>query len=640
MLRNSCKTLITLAALNLLISGCSAAQNSTTIAPKQVGVKGQEIHPLIVEKQVSYLVSDNKTGIQWRKTNAQADASWSGRVASMDWRFVDTKKQQLLIAALDSETSDVDIIELDLTSSQFTPKLLLKATDADVEAVCLANIEQKLYLFTVDALGQANQFLIANSHDAQPRLINMRQLTVGYNVKDCAVDDSQQQLLTVEEELGIWSMDAKPEGQLERNLLPFNAIEVESISVVAPGVVSYVSQDANDIIFTSLGEEPVKVKVSAGSYNNINAFPLTQGEYSEVVLGLYNEDKDELTTKVIAISELSPLNLMPTKHLEKTVNATFVAAAQTHPVQRHGDAADDPAIWINSDNPEKSLILGTDKKFGLNVYTLAGELLQSMDVGRINNIDVRKGVLVGDTKLDIAVASNRTHQSMTIFGISPDAGEVSYLADIDTNLDDVYGICLYQHAQGLDVLINDTSGTYNQYRLNTKTADHFTADLIHSFTVDSQPEGCVVEDASGRLFYGEESTGVWLRNLETPAQAPQLIALAENTVEPDIEGMGLYYVDNQAYLVVSSQGNNSFAVYAVDNGNKLLGTFDIGINYDLNIDGVSETDGLEATSVNLGRQFPKGLLVVQDGHNVMPLSAQNFKLVSGELLHKFILENR
>ena len=31
------------------------------------------------------------------------------------------------------------------------------------------------------------------------------------------------------------------------------------------------------------------------------------------------------------------------------------------------DAADDPAIWVNTDNPEKSLIFGTNKMGGINV---------------------------------------------------------------------------------------------------------------------------------------------------------------------------------------------------------------------------------------------------------------------------------
>ena len=46
--------------------------------------------------------------------------------------------------------------------------------------------------------------------------------------------------------------------------------------------------------------------------------------------------------------------------------------AETEPVVTNDDAADDPAIWINLDNIDNSLIFGTDKKSGIYVYDLYG----------------------------------------------------------------------------------------------------------------------------------------------------------------------------------------------------------------------------------------------------------------------------
>src|SRR5690606_10081702 len=45
---------------------------------------------------------------------------------------------------------------------------------------------------------------------------------------------------------------------------------------------------------------------------------------------------------------------------------------QTDPVNTSGDAADDPAIWIHPQQPERSLVLGTNKKAGLHIYDLQG----------------------------------------------------------------------------------------------------------------------------------------------------------------------------------------------------------------------------------------------------------------------------
>jgi 3-phytase len=42
---------------------------------------------------------------------------------------------------------------------------------------------------------------------------------------------------------------------------------------------------------------------------------------------------------------------------------------------------------------------------------------------------------------------------------------------------------------------------------------------------------------------------------------------------------------------------------------------------------VSETDGLDVSSSNLGPGFEHGALVAQDGRNVMPTENQNFKII-------------
>ena len=58
------------------------------------------------------------------------------------------------------------------------------------------------------------------------------------------------------------------------------------------------------------------------------------------------------------------------------------ARGQTEPVAETGDAADDPAIWVHPGDPARSLILGTDKKDGLNVYDLDGRLLNVVSPAR------------------------------------------------------------------------------------------------------------------------------------------------------------------------------------------------------------------------------------------------------------------
>lgn len=50
------------------------------------------------------------------------------------------------------------------------------------------------------------------------------------------------------------------------------------------------------------------------------------------------------------------------------------------------------------------------------------------------------------------------------------------------------------------------------------------------------------------------------------------------------------------------------------------------------IGGVSETDGIDVTNRPLGRKFPSGLLVVQDGLNLDPSEHQDFKYISWQAI--------
>lgn len=80
--------------------------------------------------------------------------------------------------------------------------------------------------------------------------------------------------------------------------------------------------------------------------------------------------------------------------------------------------ADDPAIWINQSNPEKSLILGTCKGGGLYAFDLSGKLLQVVrGLKHPNNVDVEYGFEVAGKPVDIAVMTEREAGALRIFAV-------------------------------------------------------------------------------------------------------------------------------------------------------------------------------------------------------------------------------
>lgn len=321
--------------------------------------------------------------------------------------------------------------------------------------------------------------------------------------------------------------------------------------------------------------------------------------------------------------------------------AQVFAEVETAPVHSRGDAADDPAIWVNPHDPAESRILGTDKKSGLLVYDLQGRELQFLARGRVNNVDLRQGVTLAGRPRDIAVGTNRTEDSLDVFEITRDGaagapGSVRWLTAQPLSFNEPYGMCLHHDAAGaLHAFVNDKSGAYQQWRIDAAEAtedesDALTLTLLREFALDSKPEGCVADDKNGTLYVGEEAKGVWKLTAAADAALDlALIAEVGDALTADVEGLAIYRVDDEpGYLLASSQGDDSFAVFDLAAGHAHRGSFRIVDNAAKAVDGAEETDGIAVTSVGLNATFAEGLLVVQDGVNTTPKARQNFKLIA------------
>jgi len=316
---------------------------------------------------------------------------------------------------------------------------------------------------------------------------------------------------------------------------------------------------------------------------------------------------------------------------------SVLAVAETTPVPSLDDAADDPAVWIHLTDPAKSLILGTDKKHGLFTYGLDGKQRQALAVGRLNNVDVRQGVGAG--KHDIAVATNRTTKTIDVFLIDTE-GKLTPAGSIPSGFVDPYGVCMYvsRTSGNLYVFACDKGGLVRQWRLTLGGEKPVAAVEVRSFEVGGQSEGMVCDEEAGSFFIGEERTGVWRYPAEPTAELERTLIAATVPHGPlvaDVEGLAIARPKGKpAYLVVSSQGNNSFHLFDLAPPHPYVGSVRVsGRSGSTAADGgaVQETDGIEICALPLGPAFPEGILIVQDGENA-PLP-QNFKLISlGDVL--------
>ncbi len=321
---------------------------------------------------------------------------------------------------------------------------------------------------------------------------------------------------------------------------------------------------------------------------------------------------------------------------QSAIEHRLVADVETEPVESDAeeDAADDPAIWVNLSDPASSLVLGTDKKAGIYVYDLEGKVVQSRKIGRINNVDLRDGFPLDCREVVLVAGSNRTTNSVDLMVLEKETGKLSeVLLSIKSDVDEVYGICCYRSIPGNQfyVFVNGKGGALEQWSIQSDgTLD---AEMVRTVRLNSQPEGMVADDEAGLLYVGVEQEGIFRLEAE-PDGSSGLHKLpgSDDTNERiayDIEGLALFELEGEPYLIASSQGNFSYALFSLSGDGRYLESFVITAG---TVDGVEETDGLDLTTMPLNEQFPRGILVVQDGFNTRGETpeSQNFKYVSLE----------
>lgn len=567
---------------------------------------------------------------------ADADGLWlltatGERVAQHPGNFMtlDVRRQgdRLVIATTHTATQQPTVLHADAASLAVEQELILDSSAYRVENLCMYEDESRnLHLFIVGEEGMGDHWLMGTSAQLADTPRHVRRLNLPPEGEYCAVDDRNHLLYISEESVGIWAYGAHPESEARRQPVdmvdPFGDLqEMAAGLAIVPGGLLALDADAQLLHryrYTGESWERLPGVALDGTVQPERLAARVQDD----VLELLVVDGDDGKLYRTRVDWSVPA---PTRDAEVPVLLPLV---QTEPVPSVGDAADDPAIWLHPSRLADSRVLGTDKRNGLGVYDLDGNQLQYLRLGRLNNVDVRYGFQLGNQEVDLAVASNRDHNSLHLFAIDPASGDLTELGQVPTPLQEIYGLCMGQSPQGAHyAIVNDKDGRFLQYRFDGSSGEAH-GKLVREFAVATQPEGCVVDDRRQRLFIGEEGEAVWALDAGESAstEMTRVISVGE-PIEADIEGLAIYQDDEHPYLVISSQGNDSYVVVDAEAPYALRGVFRIGLNSELGIDGASETDGLEVTSADLGGQWSRGMLVVQDGRKRMPEGNQNYKYV-------------
>jgi 3-phytase len=297
---------------------------------------------------------------------------------------------------------------------------------------------------------------------------------------------------------------------------------------------------------------------------------------------------------------------------------------------------DDPAIWINPENPAKSLILGTDKGGEIYVYDLDGGIIREKTVtgmGRTNNIDVAYGFQLGDETFDIAMSTDRGNNKLRTFRLPE-------MTPIDNGGIDAFegevpekrlpmGLALYTRSSdgALFAIVSrkeGPSGAYLwQYRIEddgsgsvkgTKVrefgsfADHITM-VDEGETKIAEIEAIAVDNELGYVYYSDEWGGIkkYHADPDHPDADVELAVFGTDGFTQDREGISIYKInDGTGYILVSDQQANAFRIFKREgepddpHNHQLIKVVNASTN---------ESDGSDVTSMVLDERFPSGFFV-------------------------------
>ncbi len=282
---------------------------------------------------------------------------------------------------------------------------------------------------------------------------------------------------------------------------------------------------------------------------------------------------------------------------------------------------DDPAIWLNPEDPEQSLIVGTDKDSdgALYLYNLQGRIIRKSEpLKRPNNVDIAYGFIIGNRKVDIAVTTERETNKIRIFSLPDltplDNGGISVFEG-ETQRDPM-GISLYTRPsdQAIFAVVGrkfGPSGTYLwQYKLEA-AGTSISARPVRKFGTFSgkkEIEAIAVDNELGYIYYSDEQAGVRKYYADPDKKDDtELAFFGQHGFKSDHEGIAIYKrTAKTGYLLVSNQQKNTFMVYAREGSSgdphkhPLLTEIPVS---------TIECDGADVTSANLGGSFSKGMFV-------------------------------
>lgn len=318
---------------------------------------------------------------------------------------------------------------------------------------------------------------------------------------------------------------------------------------------------------------------------------------------------------VLGLSALAACNSVPVKVSEASVLPVLIT--DTTP-----NDTDDPAIWYNSQNPEKSLILGTDKgdsTGGIFVFNLEGKLDTALSINNLerpNNIDIEYGFLFQGKTIDIAAFTERGKDMVRVISLPDckfiDGGGIPVFED--DSLRSPMGIALYKDKNNQFFAFVGRKGgpqvgyIYQyQLRANDSVVSGEKVRAVGKYSGKKEIEAIVVDDELGYVYFSDENVGIRKYYADAEKGNEELALFATTGITSDQEGLSIYQEKNgKGFIILSDQQANKFQLFTREGSKN--NPHDHRLVRIVSAKTI-ESDGSDILNLPLNDTFPKGIFV-------------------------------
>jgi len=306
-----------------------------------------------------------------------------------------------------------------------------------------------------------------------------------------------------------------------------------------------------------------------------------------------------------------------------------------------GDSALVPAVWINPDNPGRSLVAAVGDGQRFTVHSADGEVLASATPGRFGAVATLGQARRGPDRRVLFAATDALASRLVLLAVDPDTGEPDPAPFEIERLDfEPRGVCASELTGGnAEVFVISDAGELVRISVSVPRFGDVTLRQRARRGFGAAILDCAADHAHNAVWFSLRGSGIWTVPLRMEGDArPEPVARIGSAGLPSAPaGLTVVHSAGRALLIAAVPADDSLTAYAltggqirggiirVAEGEPLAGRFRIVVGNGVDdVAGPRHVAGGGAPGIP---GLPGGLLAVSDQRNA-PDGSQNVKLAA------------